>query len=175
MLKPKSPQTSFYGSYLYDRIVPADHLLPERLAGVLAVVYLIFMQGYPTGDATLRQEAIRLGRLVASLMPDEPEALGLVALLLLHDSRSAARHTPDGDLVLLADQDRSRWDRAEIAEGVGLLDRALRHGTPGQYQLQATIAAPRQSVLRRDCSARATQSSVSKARSAASDSARWTT
>ena len=122
--------------------VPADHALPERLAGVLAVVYLIFTQGYTAGhdDAGLRPEAIRLGKLIASLMPDEPEALGLVALLLLHDSRSAARYA-DGELVLLEDQDRERWDRAEIAEGVRLLDRALRHGAPGPYQLQAAIAA----------------------------------
>jgi RNA polymerase sigma-70 factor (ECF subfamily) len=122
--------------------VPADHLLPERLSGVLAVVYLIFTQGYTAlDDAHLRAEAIRLGRLIASLMPDEPEALGLVALLLLHDSRAAARYTLDGDVVLLEDQDRSRWDRAEIAEAVTLLDRALRFGTPGPYQLQAAIAA----------------------------------
>jgi RNA polymerase sigma-70 factor (ECF subfamily) len=122
--------------------VPADHVLPERLAGVLAVVYLIFTQGYtaPHDEAGLRQEAIRLGKLIASLMPDEPEALGLVALLLLHDSRSAARYA-GGELVLLADQDRERWDRTEIAEGVRLLDRALRHGAPGQYRLQAAIAA----------------------------------
>jgi RNA polymerase sigma-70 factor (ECF subfamily) len=122
--------------------VPADHVLPERLAGVLAVVYLIFTQGYTAvhDEAGLRQEAIRLGKLIASLMPDEPEALGLVALLLLQDSRSAARYA-DGELVLLEDQDRGRWDRAEIAEGVRLLGRALRHGAPGQYQLQAAIAA----------------------------------
>jgi RNA polymerase sigma factor (sigma-70 family) len=123
--------------------VPADHLLPERLAGVLAVVYLIFTQGYTAerDEAGLRREAIRLGKLIASLMPDEPEALGLVALMLLHDSRSASRHTATGDLVLLEDQDRGRWDRAEIAEGVRLLDRALRHGAPGPYRLQAAIAA----------------------------------
>lgn len=120
--------------------VPPDHLLPERLAGVLAVVYLIFTQGY-TGAPNLRQEAIRLGKLVATLMPDEPEALGLVALLLLHDSRSAARHDDEGDLVLLEDQDRTRWDHAEVAEALGLLDRALRHGHPGPYQVQAAIAA----------------------------------
>ncbi|HEV7649270.1 MAG TPA: sigma-70 family RNA polymerase sigma factor [Actinophytocola sp.] len=122
--------------------LPADHLLPARLAGVLAVVYLIFTQGY-TGDddrAGLRQEAIRLGKLVATLMPDEPEALGLVALMLLHDSRSATRHSGSGDVVLLENQDRTRWDRTEIDEGVRLLARALRHGTPGPYQLQATIA-----------------------------------
>lgn len=126
--------------------VPADHLLPERLSGVLAVLYLIFTQGYTAAQdqpehRTLRQEAIRLAKLVATCMPDEPEALGLVALLLLHDSRGAARYSASGDVVLLADQDRSRWDRAEITEAVGLLDRALRLGSPGPYQLQAAIAA----------------------------------
>ncbi|KZB82450.1 RNA polymerase sigma factor [Amycolatopsis regifaucium] len=120
--------------------VPADHLLPERLSGVLSVVYLIFTQGYTADDAVVRREAIRLARLLASLMPDEPEALGLVALLLLHDSRSAVRRDGGGDLVLLADQDRSGWDHDEIAEAVGVLDRALRHGTPGPYQIQAAIA-----------------------------------
>jgi RNA polymerase sigma-70 factor (ECF subfamily) len=105
------------------------------------VLYLIFTQGYTTAEEQLRQEAIRLGKLVAALLPDEPEALGLVALLLLHDSRSAARFGPDGDVVLLEDQDRSRWDGAEIAEAVGLLDRALAMGRPGPYQLQAAIAA----------------------------------
>lgn len=123
--------------------VPVDHLLPERLAGVLAVVYLIFTQGYTAGhdDAGLRAEAIRLAKLVAALMPDEPEAIGLASLLLLHDSRGATRHTTAGDVVLLADQDRTRWDRAEIDEGVRLLSRALQHGRPGPYQLQAAIAA----------------------------------
>ena len=126
--------------------VPADHLLPERLSGVLAVVYLIFTQGYTAAHdqpehRTLSREAIRLGKLVATLMPDEPEALGLVALLLLHDSRAAARYSPGGDVILLADQDRFRWDRAEITEAIGLLDRALRLGRPGPYQLQAAIAA----------------------------------
>jgi RNA polymerase sigma-70 factor (ECF subfamily) len=123
--------------------------LPERLSGVLAVVYLIFTQGYKQGYAddespehrTLRQEAIRLGKLIASLMPDEPETLGLVALMLLHDSRAAARYSGDGDVVQLKDQDRSRWNRAEITEAVGLLGRALRYGTVGVYQLQASIAA----------------------------------
>jgi RNA polymerase sigma-70 factor (ECF subfamily) len=123
--------------------VPADHLLAERLSGVLAVVYLIFTRGYTAADEqpAMRQEAIRLGKLVATLMPDEPEAFGLVALLLLHDSRAAARYTPAGDVILLADQDRSQWDHAEITEAVGLLDRALRLGRPGPYQLQAAIAA----------------------------------
>jgi RNA polymerase sigma-70 factor (ECF subfamily) len=121
--------------------VPADHLLPERLSGVLAVVYLIFTRGYTAADGRLREEAIRLGKLVATLMPDQPEALGLVALLLLHDSRSAARFDGHGDVVLLADQDRSRWNGAEIAEAVRVLDRALAMGRPGPYQLQAAIAA----------------------------------
>jgi RNA polymerase sigma-70 factor (ECF subfamily) len=126
--------------------VPADHLLPERLSGVLAVVYLIFTQGYTAAHDqpehhTLRHEAIRLAKLIATLMPDEPEALGLVALLLLHDSRAAARYDGAGEVVLLAEQDRSRWDRAEIAEALGLLNRALRLRAPGPYQLQAAIAA----------------------------------
>ncbi|KAA9154933.1 sigma-70 family RNA polymerase sigma factor [Amycolatopsis acidicola] len=123
--------------------VPPDHRLPERLSGVLAVVYLIFTRGYTAAhdQPELRQEAIRLGKLIATLMPDEPEALGLVALLLLHDSRSAARYNASGDVVLLDDQDRSRWDSAEIAEAIGVLDRALRVGRPGPYQLQAGIAA----------------------------------
>jgi RNA polymerase sigma-70 factor (ECF subfamily) len=127
--------------------VPPDHLLPERLGSVLAVLYLIFNEGYAAsgGDALVRRElcgeAIRLGRLLVTLMPDEAEALGLLALMLLHDARSGARVGPGGELVLLADQDRSRWDRAEIREGVALLDRALRRGPPGPYQLQACVAA----------------------------------
>ncbi|WP_414945559.1 RNA polymerase sigma factor [Amycolatopsis sp. cmx-11-32] len=125
--------------------VPADHLLPERLSGVLAVIYLIFTRGYTVGGGEpeyreLQQEAVRLAKLVATLMPDEPEPLALSALLLIHQARSAARYTPAGDVVLLKDQDRSRWDRAGIGEAVRLLDRALRFGTPGQYLLQATIA-----------------------------------
>ncbi|WP_410671525.1 RNA polymerase sigma factor [Amycolatopsis sp. cmx-4-68] len=126
--------------------VPPDHLLPDRLSGVLAVLYLVFTRGYTSPSdrdepAALRREAIRLAKLLAALMPDEPEALGLVALLLLQDSRSAARYTAGGDVVLLEDQDRGRWDRAAIAEAVGVLGRALRHGRVGQYQLQAAIAA----------------------------------
>jgi RNA polymerase sigma-70 factor (ECF subfamily) len=127
--------------------VPPDDELPDRLPSVLAVLYLVFNEGYlATSDVALVRrelcaEAIRLGRLLATLMPDEPEALGLLALMLLHDSRRDARTGPDGELVLLEDQDRSRWDRAEIAEGLGLVERALRHGTAGPYVLQAAIAA----------------------------------
>ncbi|MGA6168264.1 RNA polymerase sigma factor [Amycolatopsis magusensis] len=126
--------------------VPADHLLPGRLAGVLTVVYLIFTQGYTAERGSsehrlLRAEAIRLARLTATLMPDEPEAFGLVALLLLHDARDAARYDDAGDVVLLEEQDRGRWDRAQIVEGIGLLGRALRHDRMGPYQLQAAIAA----------------------------------
>ncbi|MFD4639929.1 RNA polymerase sigma factor [Lentzea sp. NPDC058436] len=121
--------------------VPADHLLPERLQGVLGVLYLIFTRGYTTADASLRLEALRLGKLVAALMPDEPEAHGLVALMLLHDSRSAARLTAEGDVVLFEDQDRTLWNADEISEGMALLDRALRFGSPGPYVLHAVIAA----------------------------------
>ncbi|MDQ2964521.1 MAG: sigma-70 family RNA polymerase sigma factor, partial [Chloroflexota bacterium] len=103
--------------------VPPDHLLPERLDGVLRVVYLIFNEGYgaTSGDSLIRQElsaeAIRLGRVLGQLMPDEPEALGLLALMLLHDARREARVGPGGELVLLDDQDRSRWEGAQIEEG----------------------------------------------------------
>jgi len=127
--------------------VPADEKLPERLPSVLAALYLVFNEGYlPTSDAALVRrelcaEAIRLGRLLAALMPDEPEAMGLLALMLLHDSRRDARTGPEGELLLLEDQDRSRWDGAEIAEGLGLVERALRHGAAGPYTIQAAIAA----------------------------------
>jgi RNA polymerase sigma-70 factor (ECF subfamily) len=127
--------------------VPPDHLLPERLRSVLAVVYLVFNEGYSaSGGAThvraeLCDEAIRLGKLLAVLMPDEAEALGLLALLLLHDARRAARVGPNGELVLLDDQDRWLWDEGRIAEGKRLLDRALSLRASGRYQLQAAIAA----------------------------------
>jgi RNA polymerase sigma-70 factor, ECF subfamily len=127
--------------------VPPDHLLPDRLDGVLAVLYLVFNEGYVAsgGDALVRRElcdeAIRLARLLAELMPDEPEALGLLALLLLHHARRGARVGTGGELVLLDEQDRSRWDQATIVEGVGLLDRAVRLGRLGPYRVQAAIAA----------------------------------
>ena len=127
--------------------VPPDHLLPERLRSVLAVLYLVFNEGYArtAGEGVVRtdlcDEAIRLGKLLAVLMPDEPEALGLLALLLLQDSRRAARSGPDGELVLLEDQDRSLWDSGRIAEGLRVLDRAVALRAPGPYQLQAAIAA----------------------------------
>jgi RNA polymerase sigma-70 factor (ECF subfamily) len=121
--------------------VPPDHLLPDRLSSVLAVVYLIFNEGYTRVRHELCAEAIRLGRMLAALMPDEPEGLGLLALMLLHDSRRVTRVDADGVLVLLEDQDRSRWDTAAIAEGSELVDRALRLRQPGPYQLQAAIAA----------------------------------
>jgi RNA polymerase sigma-70 factor, ECF subfamily len=127
--------------------VPPAHLLPERVSGVLGVLYLLFNEGYSaTAGADLLRpgltaEAIRLGRLLVALMPDEPEARGLVALMLLQDARRAARLDDDGDLVSLEEQDRSLWDAAEIAEGTALLEAALRRQRPGPYQVQAAIAA----------------------------------
>ena len=121
--------------------VPPDDALPERLDAVLAVVYLVFNAGYSDVRGELSREAIRLGRTLAVLMPDEPEALGLLALMLLHDSRRDARLDDAGEIVLLEDQDRSRWDTAEIEEGRALVEAALRRGTAGPYQLQAAIAA----------------------------------
>ena len=127
--------------------VPPAHLLPERTTGVLAVLYLLFNEGYSAsaGSDLLRPdltgEAIRLGRLLAGLMPDEPEAAGLLALMLLQDARSAARLDAQGELVSLEDQDRTRWDRAKIAEGIALLEAALRRQRAGPYQVQAAIAA----------------------------------
>jgi RNA polymerase sigma-70 factor, ECF subfamily len=119
--------------------IPPDHLLPERLAAVLAVIYLIFNEGYG-GRVALATEAIRLGRVLATLMPDEPEALGLLALMSLHDARRAARFA-DEELVLLEDQDRTLWNSEQIADGRRLLDRALALRGRGQYVLQAAIAS----------------------------------
>jgi RNA polymerase sigma-70 factor (ECF subfamily) len=127
--------------------VPPAHLLPERLRAVLAVIYALFNEGYgaSSGDELIRRdlcsEAIRLGRLLAELMPDEPEALGLLSLMLLQDSRRAARVDGAGELVTLEDQDRTRWDAAEIDEACKLLDHAMRLRRPGPYQLQAAIAS----------------------------------
>jgi RNA polymerase sigma-70 factor (ECF subfamily) len=122
--------------------VPYEADLPARLAGVLAVVYLIFTEGHTTvGRADLAAEAIRLGRLLTALMPDEPEVTGLLALMLLSESRRPARVTGAGEVVLLADQDRGRWDRDMVAEGQELVRRCLRRGSPGPYQIQAAINA----------------------------------
>jgi len=127
--------------------VPADHDLPDRLGSVLASLYLIFNEGYSatSDEALVRREltaeAIRLGGMLAKLMPDESEVLGLLALMLLQDSRREARTGTEGELVLLEEQDRSLWDRREIDTGLGLLERATRLGPAGPYVLQAAIAA----------------------------------
>jgi RNA polymerase sigma-70 factor (ECF subfamily) len=121
---------------------PADHELPDRLPPVLAVLYLTYNAGSTsTAEPDLCAEAIRLARVLVTLMPDEPEVHGLLALLLLTDSRRASRTRPDGSLVLLAEQDRSRWDQASMEEGRAIVRRCLRRGQPGPYQLQAAINA----------------------------------
>ena len=127
--------------------VPPAELLPERLDGVLAVLYLVFNEGYAasSGDTLIRKElcaeAIRLARVVVSLLPDEPEATALLALMLLHDARREARVGAAGELVLLDDQDRSRWDAVRIAEGQALVEQAVAARRPGPYQVQAAIAS----------------------------------
>lgn len=127
--------------------VPVDHDLPERLSSVLAALYLVYNEGYAASSGAsltrtdLSVEAIRLVRVLADLMPDEPEALGLLALLLLTEARRPARTDADSALVLLADQDRTRWNRAMIAEGHQLVRRCLRRDAPGPYQIQAAINA----------------------------------
>ena len=126
--------------------VPPAHLLPERTAGVLAVLYLLYREGYASSTdelvrAEVSGEAIRLARALVALMPDEPEAVGLLALMLLQEARRAARLDAGGELVLLADQDRALWDDSLIAEGTAVLESALRRGRVGPYQLQAAIAA----------------------------------
>ena len=136
--------------------VPEPNELPARLGAVMAVVYLVFNEGYTAsaGDRLIRddlcREAIRLGRLLVELVPDEPEAAGLLALMLLIESRRAARTTHDGALVLLAEQDRSRWDRALIDEGQALVRRCLQENRPGPYQIQAAINAVHSAAMRAD-------------------------
>ena len=126
--------------------VPSQDELPERLDSVLRVIYLVFNEGYSASSGAsltrhdLSGEAIRLARLLVDLLP-EPEALGLLALMLLHESRRAARTSPSGDLILLDEQDRSRWNREQIAEGIALVERALSSRRPGPYSIQAAIAA----------------------------------
>ncbi|HET7100893.1 MAG TPA: sigma-70 family RNA polymerase sigma factor, partial [Terriglobia bacterium] len=127
--------------------VPPEHLLPERLASVQAVIYLIFNEGYAatSGDSLIRRElcaeAIRLARTLCELMPEDAESLGLLALMLLHDSRREARISPEGELVPLEEQDRSSWDSERIREGLERVEAALRLGSVGPYQLQAAIVA----------------------------------
>jgi RNA polymerase sigma-70 factor (ECF subfamily) len=127
--------------------VPAGETLPERLESVTAVIYLVFNEGYSAsaGDEIVRKdlcsEAIRLARILIGLMPDEPELQALLALMLIQDSRRDARITADGDLILLEDQDRNRWDRRQIDEGLALLARVIRQAAPGPYAIQAAIAA----------------------------------
>ena len=133
-----------------DRIpfrVPPTHVLPDRIGAILAVIYLIFNEGYLAsfGNSLLRRdlsaEGVRLGRILQALMPDEPEVIGLQALMLLHESRRDARVSKTNELVVLEEQDRTLWNREMIDEGIGLLDRALRMGRPGPYQIQAAIGA----------------------------------
>jgi RNA polymerase sigma-70 factor, ECF subfamily len=122
--------------------VPEDHELPERLRSVLAVIYLIYNAGLTSrAEPSLCSEAIRLARILATLMPDAPEVDGLLALLLLTESRRASRTRPDGSLVVLGEQDRARWDRALLVEGQAIVQRCLRRNQPGPYQLQAAINA----------------------------------
>jgi RNA polymerase sigma-70 factor, ECF subfamily len=127
--------------------IPGEEQLRVRLDGVLAVLYLVFNEGYEAtfGETLLRPElcveAIRLARLVVELLPDEPEASGLLALMLLHDARRSARLDAEGNLVTLEAQDRSLWDRTQIGAGVALVDAAMRRGRPGPFQIQAAIAA----------------------------------